>query len=106
MNVWMEWMNECLNEWMNVQGGEAEDLPGGDDWRGGVQVRDHLPRHVHLSSHLLVNNSWTRSVTFQINLYQKRFDFLPPSEYNRIVLKQTNRETTYTKKNFCTAKTQ
>ncbi len=50
-----EWMNECLNgmnewmfEWMNVQGGEAEDLPGGDDWRGGVQVRDHIPRHVHL----------------------------------------------------------
>ncbi len=67
-------MNECLNEWtlrhkwMNVQGGEAEDLPGGDDWRGGVQVRDHIPRHVHLSSLLLVNNSRTRYATFQTNL--------------------------------------
>ncbi len=43
-------------KWMNVQGGEAEDLPGGDDRRGGVQVRDHLPRNVHLSSLLLVNS--------------------------------------------------
>ncbi len=48
-------MNEWMFEWMNVQGGEAEDLPGGDDRRGGVQVRDHLPRNVHLSS-LLVNS--------------------------------------------------
>jgi hypothetical protein len=41
---------------MNVQGGEAEDLPGGDHGRGGVQVRDHFPRHVHLSSFLLMNS--------------------------------------------------
>jgi hypothetical protein len=30
---------------VDVQGGEADHLPGGDDGRGGVQVRDHVPRH-------------------------------------------------------------
>ncbi len=69
MNAWLnEWMNIWMNEWINVQRGEAEDLPGGDDWRGGVQVRDHIPRHVHLSSLLLVNSFWTGCDTFQINL--------------------------------------
>ncbi len=69
-------MNELKDtKWMHVQGGEAEDLPSGDDWRGGVQVRDHIPRHVHLSSLLLVNNFITRCVTFQINLTHKRFVF-------------------------------
>ncbi len=59
-----EWISDWMFKWMNVQRGEAEDLPGGDDWRGGVQVRDHIPRHVHLSSLLLVNNFITRCVTF------------------------------------------